>query len=204
MTAADLYRRLVIPDRFRVMGYDLVPFTVGHALLFDRLGVEKIEGWADLMVACKLCSVSARKAERWACSPFRRWLTWTWIRWTKLHAVSNPAEVAKAIETFSAYLDVSTRAPKHEAANREGEPGKPCGSPPAQALRVTLMARLGYPPEKVDETPYLRAVWDYLTWMEQEGHVHIYQGLDDAVEVDFQKQADAFAERLKQEGFAWP
>ena len=102
MTAADLYRRLVIPDRFRVMGYDLVPFTVGHALLFDRLGVEKIEGWADLMVACKLCSVSARKAERWACSPFRRWLTWTWIRWTKLHAVSNPAEVAKAIETFSA------------------------------------------------------------------------------------------------------
>ena len=202
MTAAELYRRLTVPDRYRVMGYDLVPFTVGHALLFDRLGVEKIEGWADLMVACKICSMPARDAERWMQSKFRRWLTWKWIRWFRLHAIANPHEVRKGVEAFESYLEVSTRPPKYEAATNDK--GKTGGSPPAQALRVVLISRLGYSPDSVNDTPYLRAIWDYLTWMEQEGHIVIGQGLEDEVEEEFQRQADEFAERVKNGEIKWP
>lgn len=204
MTSAELYRRLIIPDRYRVLGYNLVPFTVGHALLFDRLGVEEIKQWSDLVVAVKLCSMSAKQAERWIASPFHRWLTWQWLRLTRLHALANPDHLDAASEAFTDYLDVSTRAPKHEAANKNDATSRPSGSPPAQALRVTLIARLGYSPDKVDETPYLQAVWDYLTWLEQEGHVHIHQGVDDATEADMQRQANEFAERIAKEGFQWP
>jgi len=194
MTAAELYRRLTLPARARVMGYKLVPYTVGHAILFDRIGVTDISSWTDLIVAVKLCSMSAKDAERWIASPFRRWLTWQWVRWTKLRFITDPAHVEAGMKVFGEYLEEWTKYPRYKAA--QDNDGRPCGSPPAQMLRVTLMSRLGYSPESIDSTSYLRAVWDYLTWMEQEGHIHIEQDNTDDEEAEIQRMADEFAKRV--------
>jgi len=197
MTSADLYRRLTIPARATVLGWRLVPFTVGHAVLFDRLGVDEIQEWQDIVVAAKLCSMPADKAERWASSPWRRRMTWALVRWTKLHLVIRPQEVAKAIKVFGQYLEEWTKAPRHESCHKADS--KPCGSPPAQALRVVLMSRLGYSSAEVDRLPYARAVWDYLSYMESEGHVRIAEDLDDETEAEMQRRADEFARKVTAE-----
>ena len=43
-----------------------------------------------------------------------------------------------------------------------------------------------------------------MTWMEQEGHIVIGQGLEDEVEEEFQRQADELAERVKRGEIKWP
>ena len=181
-----------MPPKTVVFGWTLHPYTVGHAILFDRLEIDAVRTAAEVCLVAKLCSMPADKAERWLTG---RWSGWRvrWMVWTREAWLKDPAEVAKAIEVWSTWLDEQTRFPRYV---QKGENGDESGVPFAQRLRVVLMSRLGYSSDAVARTPYLQALWDYIAWAEAEGLVRVPSDLADEEEAKLRAQADDVAKAL--------
>ena len=195
MTAAELFRRMTLPTRFRVLGLRLVTFTVGHARLLDRIELDEINDGASCLLAAKLCSMPADEAERWISSRFLG-LRMIWLAFGRGRLMRSPDEVNKAVRVFAEYLDESTRIPVYESKG-EGE-GRKLGTPFAQHLRAVLLSKLGYSPDEVDRTPYLQAMWDYVGHMEAEGLISVDEGLRDDHEAALFAQADALLAKVKE------
>jgi hypothetical protein len=193
VTTADLYRRLTLAPKTVVFGWTLVPYTVGHAILFNRLQVEAVKTTAEICLAARLCSMPADKAERWLSG---RWSGWrvSWMLRTREAWLKDAAEVARAIEVWSEWLDEQTRVPRYIAKHPADEES---GVPFAQRLRVALMSKLGYRPGDVDRTPYRQALWDYISWAEMEGMVRVPVGLSDEDEAELARQADEVAAKIQ-------
>lgn len=195
MTPADLYRRLTIPTRFRVFGFRLVPFTVGHARLIDRLEVSEIRDGATALWVAKVCSMPAADAEKWVNSRWLELSLW-WLTQTRKRLLKSQVEVEKAIKVLGEYLDESTKVPTYTAKG-EGVDGEKLGCPFSQHLRATLLSRLNYSPSELDATPFLVALWDYIAFMELDGHITINDEPDDATEEALLKQAEELMKRVQ-------
>jgi hypothetical protein len=195
VTAAELFRRMTLPTRFRVFGLRLVPFTVGHARLLDRIELDEINDGASCLLAAKLCSMPAEQSERWICSRF------IGLRMLLLAAgrggmIRSADQVNKAVQVFAQYLDESTRVPVWESRG-EGE-SRSLGTPFAQHLRSVMLSKLGYSPAEVDQTTYLQAMWDYIGYMEAEGAISVDKGLSNEEEASLFAQADALMAKAKE------
>jgi len=178
VTAAELHRRLTLPDVYRVLGIRMATFTVGHARLLDRLELSEIADGSQALLFALLCRFrSAAEANEWLCS---RFLSWALVLWTnrKRRLLSNPIEVTAAVEAIRDYLDASTQVPAYYSKHKDSD-GSTIGTPFSQHLRTILISKLGYSPESVDDTPFLQAMWDYLSYMEAEGHISISEGMPD-------------------------
>lgn len=178
MTAAELHRRLTLPDVYRVLGIRMATFTVGHARLLDRLELAEIADGSQALLFALLCRFkTSAQADRWLCS---RFLNWALVLWTnrKRRLLSNPIEVTAAVEAIRDYLEASTQVPAYYSKHKDGD-GSTIGTPFSQHLRTILISKLGYSPQSVDDTPFLQAMWDYLSYMEAEGHISISEGMPD-------------------------
>jgi len=194
VTSAELFRRMTLPTRFRVLGLRLVPFTVGHARLLDRIELDEINDGASCLLAAKLCSMPSGEAERWINSRFLG-LRMVALAFGRGRLMRSADEVNKAVRVFGEYLDESTRIPVYESKG-EGE-GRKLGTPFAQHLRAVLLSKLGYSPDKVDRTPYLQAMWDYIGHMEAEGLISVDEGLTDDQETALFAKADELMAKVK-------
>ncbi len=192
VTATELYRRLTLPTRFRVLGYTLVPFTIGHARIIDRIQLGEIADGASALLCAKLCSMPHEEAERWLVSP---WIDAKiqWMTWRRRSLLASQAQVEKAVRVLGEYLDEATRIPQWSS---KGASGSELGTPFAQHLRATLLSHLNYDPRTVDSTPYLQAMWDYVSFMECEGRVAVDHGITDDDEAELIRQANEFAQRI--------
>ena len=191
MTAAELHRRLTLPDVYRVLGIRMATFTVGHARLLDRLELAEIADGSQALLFALLCRFkTSAQADRWLCS---RFLNWALVLWTnrKRRLLSNPIEVTAAVEAIRDYLEASTQVPAYYSKHKGGD-GETIGTPFSQHLRTILISKLGYSPESVDDTPFLQAMWDYLSYMEAEGHISISEGMPD----DELKRMEAYGAEL--------
>jgi hypothetical protein len=173
-TPLELYRLIQLQQPFRVMGRDLVPFTLGHAVAMDRLGIGTVAEPEDLLMAVLFCSMPVATFERKARSIWFSLSTfyWSWKwgrRWKK-----EPERLAASLAVFAEYLDVQTSCPDFELILRGEEIEG--GAPHAQHLRTILLAKLNYRPETVMETPFAVAHWDYLTWLEAERAIRMLDG----------------------------
>ena len=175
------------------MGWRLSAYTVGHAILFDRLGVHVsgITTAGEVALAAWICSQDAELAERRLngrrANLWLRWIVWTRASWMRDHV-----EVAKAVEVFSSYLDEQTRVPSTMAKAE----GSPSGVPFCQRLRAVLLSRLNYAPGDVGRTPYLRALWDYIAWAEMEGALTVPPDVDDETEAELIRKGEEFAAKI--------
>lgn len=195
MSPAELYRRLTIPTRFRVLGYDLVPLSVGHVRLIDRLGLMEVKTGAEALLLAKLCSMSARDAERWLNSrtlPIRLVL----MARRRGRLLRSLAEIEKAVRVLGEYLDESMRVPRYEAVRKGDDDAPPLGAPFAQHLRATLLSKLNYTPDAVDAAPYIVAMWDYVSYMELEGAVRIIREEDTETEEELIRKANELQRQL--------
>lgn len=193
MTATELYRRLTLPTRFRVLGYTLVPFTIGHARILDRIALGEIDNGASALLCAKLCSMPYQQAERWLVSPMLNLRIWI-MTWRRRALLASEVEVEKAVKILGEYLDEATRIPRYSTTG-SGEKSE-LGTPFAQHLRATLLSKLNYSPETVDSTTYLQAMWDYVSWMEAEGRLSVDHGITDEEEDELIAEAQAFAQRI--------
>lgn len=201
MTAAELHRRLTLPDVYRVLGIRMATFTVGHARLLDRLELAEIADGSQALLFALLCRFkTSTQADRWLCS---RFLNWALVLWTnrKRRLLSNPVEVTAAVEAIRDYLEASTQVPAYYSKHKDGD-GSTIGTPFSQHLRTILISKLGYSPESVDDTPFLQAMWDYLSYMEAEGHISISEGMPDEELKRMEKYGNELLERAKKGEFS--
>lgn len=185
---------MTLPTRFRVFGLRLVPFTVGHARLLDRIELDEVNDGGSCLLAAKLCSMPSDEAERWINSRFLG-LRMVALAFGRKRLMRSADEVNNAVRVFGEYLDESTRVPVWESKG-EGE-GRKLGTPFAQHLRAVLLSKLGYSPSEVDRTPYLQAMWDYISFMEAEGFISVDEGLTNDEEAALFRQADELLARVK-------
>ncbi len=201
MTAAELHRRLTLPDVYRVLGIRMATFTVGHARLLDRLELAEIGDGSQALLFALLCRFkTAAEADKWLCS---RFLSWSLVVWTnrKRRLLANPIEVTAAVEAIRDYLDASTQVPAYYSKHKGGD-GETVGSPFSQHLRTILISKLGYSPQSVDDTPFLQAMWDYLSYMEAEGNISISEGVTDDELKRMEAQGAELLERAKKGEFS--
>jgi hypothetical protein len=201
LTAAELHRRLTLPDVYHVLGIRMATFTVGHARLLDRLELAEIGDGSQALLFALLCRFNtAAKADKWLCS---RFLGWSLVLWTnrKRRLLANPIEVTAAVEAIRDYLEASTQVPAHYSKHKGGD-GETIGSPFSQHLRAILISKLGYSPQSVDDTPFLQAMWDYLSYMEAEGHISISEGVTDDELKRMEAQGAELLERAKKGEFS--
>lgn len=179
------------------MGYRLRPFTVGHAVLFDVLGLaDSIATGPEVALAAKLCTMSSAKAKAWLEGRFLGARLW-WIGKTRAAWMDTPKGVQECVDAFRAYLDEWSRMPSY-VSKGDGDGGD-MGTPFPQHLRVILLNRLNYRPDEVDDVPLSRALWDYAAIMEAEGHITVRQDVTDDVERELFRQADELGRRLEKE-----
>lgn len=173
-SALDIYRETFLQDAIEVLGLRMVPFTIGHAVMLDRMGIDKIRDPESLMTAVLVCSMSVKQFERrirthW----FTVWVVWwSWRserRWSK-----DPESYVRSHKLFAEYLDEQTACPDFDLIrSSDGIEG---GVPFVQYLRGVLIAKLGYDPSKVMETPFTQAYWDYCSFMEYERAIEVLDG----------------------------
>lgn len=165
MTAAEVHRRLTAGESSEVMGFRLLPLTLGHARVMDMLGCIQLRDPGDVALAVLICSRPWNEALPWLRSwlfPLRMFVWRLYLRhWDPIVEMRN----------LVAYFRRHTELP--EMLSNEERSGGPSPIPAHQLIRTQLLARLGYSPDEIDGTPYLQALWDVHTLSVIEGRARM-------------------------------
>jgi hypothetical protein len=188
------YAEACYPPRWRICGVLLQPFSLGHALLLDRVGSPLLWGEvaraivADLIQGLWICSQAYPDAAANLLRPMsRRWrLALWWIAWT----FRNRHMLALTkLAMFREYVNEAMRRPPVE---RDGEMSKPSSTPGILCIKRALMIDYGYSAEEALSLPYGQAQWEYYGYLEREGAVTF---------LDEEKQAEREEARRRNEKF---
>ncbi len=178
------YLRAAVPDPFRILATDLLPFSLGHEIALQRFknkfSIEKNEapGMDDLLTGVFICSqpYSPKISINNFKVPFRVRI---------LAKLLGHQYILKAFEEFGRYIKAHTETP--DFYSKDDEAREPCGAPTVQAVKVSLMANLGMSESEALNMPFNLAFWNHLTHLEAHGAIQI---IDDA-EIQRQKESDA-------------
>lgn len=190
MNTAEQFTAALFPDSYRVLGHRMQPFTIGHALLLERMRnplvtLHRDAGRGDLKLAIAICSRPFPRAEqlvqsRWIAA----WLALIWCPFWKLNA---------GIQQFLAYRTNAERTP--EAWTNDTENKSPrVKSPIAYRIRVWMITELGISPREAICTPLAIALHDYCVWAELQGALELYDDEDE----EALDEAEQLAKRIHQ------
>lgn len=175
MTASELYRRAFEPERFRILGRDLLPLTLGHYGMLDAMECSKIDTASAVGLACLICSMPHTEVAAYMASPLLPLRLWIWSKRV------GPWDAEEKAHAFADYVRYHTELPKTVRLQAvESGPENPI--PIHQQLRVSLVSSLGYSPETVDETPFLKALWDITTLRVMQGRCVMLDKTDEDLE----------------------
>jgi len=154
VTAAEIHARTLGVMRFRILGLDLLPLTLGHLRILESLDCYEARDPGELGLACIVCSRPAARVLPFLKSrllPFRL-LVWRLIlgRW----------DFAEKHQAWSDYLRFNQEIPE---TLREMDGTMPeCHVPAHQMIRSRLMSDLNVDYRDIDNYPVLQALWDLL------------------------------------------
>lgn len=151
MTALEIHARTLSWERFRILGLDLLPLTLGHVRVMEALGCMEVQDPGELAMACWVCSMPAGRFFRFHGSLSGKARLWLWA---KLH---RDWDFKTKREDFGDYIRCNTELPE---VIRKDSDGVPTRIPSVQAIRVRLMSDLGVSPAEIDPYPFLQALWD--------------------------------------------
>lgn len=186
------YLKAAHPRPFRIFGKKLMPFSLGHELLFQKFGnkfsIESKEDPSihDLMTGVFLCSrpyspdVSLEDFK----IPFAARF-WGWIL--------GRAYINRAYSAFAEYIAEHTEIPEFYAKD---SPKQNTGTPTIHAVKISLEEHLHRPTMEAWNTSFSLAFWDHLAWLESQGAIQIVD------EADRKRQAHAKAMAEKVDAFA--
>ena len=163
MTAAEIHARTLGVERFRILGLELLPLTLGHLRVMEGLDCYEARDPGELGLACIVCSRSAADAIPFLQSrlfPFRL-MIWRLIlgKW----------DFVEKRQDWSDYLRLNHEMP--EILRAGDNSGPQCFVPAHQMIRSRLMADLHVPPREIDDMPILQAMWDLLAHDVRHGRV---------------------------------
>ena len=156
MTPAEIQSKAVLPDTWRVFGWDLMPFTLGHARLLAAMGVGS-GGFAECITTAIICSKPSAEAHKWLSNPFRRLvLSWRAFRVGWLSRGNDYAQ--QQAEILEAYIQAHTKGPKVAVKNSSNS-----DAPLWESVLVSLMMDVGVSEEEAELMPANKALlWYYI------------------------------------------
>ena len=161
----DEYLESILSEPFTILGRRLLPLTLGHLLILNRLEVCPVEDNDDLLISVLVCSTNSTKLDDIFDDKFfdlkLRW--WRFrlgeIDWIKCHTL------------WSEYFKIHLRMPSWGNNHKGNDTNS--GTPFFQTVKITLQAKCGYSPDQTLTTPYQQCLWDYLSFHEIEGNIDI-------------------------------
>lgn len=193
-----MYADALFQDRHRACGVDLLPMTLGHALLLQRLGSpfagqrpalgEKRPdiSFSDILLVAFVCSRNWRSAAR---AVNRRRSAW-WLRWKW---VTRRWHISRDTMAFFAWHSVQWRSPSF-SANVSDASGLERGAEWVHILTVFCCRNMGCSHSEALDVPLPVATLDYLVFQEEQGAIRINEARDN----DLESLALAAAEEAKQ------
>jgi hypothetical protein len=170
VSISEQYAAAVLPDRTRVSGVDLLPFTLGHLLALQRLGSPFVVGGdpspADLVVALYVCSTRASKL-------FSQWhldMPFVWRMKGKriaIKAAMMPAAFMRSAHSFAEYIEVNTTGPKLWI--QSGQKGVRSITAPELLSMHRKMMSCGFSDSEAWDMPFARVRWEQAAVAEVEG-----------------------------------
>lgn len=181
----DFFRALR-PEPVRVLGVDLLPFSLGHAIHLKRFEAYPVMTPPDLLLALLVCScrfddLPAVLGDRWLPVKMKLW-GWTHRNW----------DFALKMQAFHDYVSAGSLGPDIYEKDQHESMELP-GAPWLAHLKTVLMAELGYSRTEVLNTPYGECLWDYYTHWENRKQVDI---VDDSNGFAIRRQADEMHDSL--------
>lgn len=166
MSNSFKYSTALYPDKFRVLGRTMEDYTVGHALLLERLQSPFVTGGrtpgrGDVKLFLAVCRRPYPRALELVRTGRLAW---------RLRLIPCGWErVPQAVVEILRYLAGSIHMPHRW--EKEGE--KPAGTPPLQQVKLTHMSKLGKSPMQALCTPIAEAYWDFFGTWEMEGKMQL-------------------------------
>jgi hypothetical protein len=193
MSPSEIQADTVIPERWTVFGWDLQPFTIGHARLLMAMGVDG-ETMTDNLIAAMICSREWTVATKWIKSPWYRLLV-AWrcfvIGWRKAR---KPDEDWLGVEALKLrdYMQHYSTAPNVLLV---GE-GKQSDAPLWESVMVSLMQNAGLSEADASSLPVNKALMWYYLIAEGNGLCTIvdadkYHGKADAMDAELRAKFEA-------------
>lgn len=196
-----MYSEALYPDRHRCCGVDLLPMTLGHALLLQRLGSpfaaarpapafgtfhKQGPSGADMLLACLVCSRPAARAawivnSRWGAL----WLKWKWT----VRRFRMGDDMAALLRWYAVQWHLPDFVP-----TRTSEGGAPRGAEFLHQLVVFCCSHLGCSHAEALEVPVAVAQYDYICHIEGEGQIRIVESRDAELEAAAQAALSASAD----------
>lgn len=175
--ATELLEVNILPTPYRILGQDLLPFSVGHAFLFAKLGITAIATAEDLIMAVLVCCHTYGELEERLNKRSWRW-SWRFKRWRKQcrKILKSEARYIAASTKLTEYMDEGTAQPDYDITSTARGDTSDSKTPFLQHLRTVLMAKLNYKPSEVMNMAYSQAIWDYRSYMEIEGAIVVTDG----------------------------
>lgn len=171
MTATSIgYAQACHPDRWTILGRELLPYSIGHAVLlagqnspFASESFDTPAKHADLLLAVWTCSHTYERASVERMSIAWRW----WALRCKLRFALDPVVFETRALLFAEYVAAHVgNVPtiwKLEGA------GRPTSAPTCLMLKAALMQGYGYQESRVMNMPFGQAVWEHIALLDKQG-----------------------------------
>lgn len=171
--ASPTFAEAVFPDGWQVGGVRLHPFSLGHALLLQRLGNAYAEPsqfatgtLGSLAIAAWCCSrPAAVAAETKGDRRSLIWIRWFGLRWRFLFEPRH--------REFLQYGTAAWNLPEFDPTKRTAPEGLKPGAEPLHVLWMHRRRIIGDSEAETMDCPLVRARLDHLVWAEQEGGIII-------------------------------
>jgi len=195
-----IYTEALWPDRWTILGVQLQPLRLGHALLLQRLGISEPSAFSlqpsafplgDLLLGLYICSRSVARAG----AGLQRTSTRRWLALRAWAVRLLPARIrALALARYAQYLAAGWQGPRVWLTQKDG--GRPRGAELLQILTVSLMANLGLDRAAALETPLSLALWDCCAFWESEAALEFLSEDDEELIAEAKRiAAEEFAKK---------
>lgn len=169
MNNAAAYATACFPDTWHILKVKLRPFTLGHALLLQRLESPFLSGGrrpdgTDLALAVLVCSVPWERAARQAEGRILGWR----MRWLRV-PVEN---IWGGVRAFQDYLREAHDGPEFWVRDQGGQKS-PLRAPFYQTLKLTQMTQFHKSEREALSTPLRLALWDHAALFESKGVIEL-------------------------------
>jgi hypothetical protein len=152
VTATEIHARTLTWERFRILGLDLLPLTLGHVRVMEALDCMEVRDPGELGAACWVCSMPAGRFYSFTRSWMGKARLWFW------GVTRGKWDFPDKQGDFLDYMRCNSELP--EVIRKSDAVGEPTRIPSVQAIRVRLMSDLGVSPVDIDGYPFLQAIWD--------------------------------------------
>jgi hypothetical protein len=180
------YYSSILPQNFTVLGKLLKPLTLGKLILLHRLECYPAKNNEDIFTCVLVCSNDCTTVEDIFDDRWLGFKLWVWqlllgkIDWDRVNAL------------WLEYIEVQTNCPKIDSKHSSSSGEIPSGTPFLQQLKVCLQSKLHMSHAEAIALPFQQAIWDYVTYYEQEGVI-------DVLDTEWRKKQKAIADANHEE-----